>query len=918
MAVFSTPNKFTIAVFYFLSILTVNAQNNLKTNARLASTAINKLFGGNNGEFYSRNSFDGDGHPVVTRQTTDGGYILASATLTSANGDIAPTNHGKHDIWVVKFDASGNIQWQKLIGGNQDEYAFQIFQTPDGGYIIGGNSNSSQSGDVTETSRGDFDFWIVKLTSTGTIAWNKLIGGSGMDFLSDLQLTSDGGCVATGFSRSSQSGDITDINKNDKDFWVVKLNDLGAITWNKLIGSNTTEGPFTILQTSDGGYIVGGPSDGNNNGDVTSTNHGYYDMWLVKLNSTGGVQWGKLYGGLNYEGLFGLQITADGGYVLAGVSQSSNTGDVVGNNKGGYDAWVLKVDNVGNIVWKKYMGGAGDEFIESLYQNPDGSLMLVGYSTSSASGEITSTNHGDYDSWITKFSSAGNILWSKLYGGNGNDRAYSIIKNNGGNYIVSGITASSANGDVKDTNHGSTDLWLLTIDDNGNIVTVNQSSDTPIAHYPFNNNANDESGNENHGTVSNATLTTDRFGKANSAYLFNGKDSRIDVNKAFFDVGWNDYTISCWINSSSIDNSNNYNNGQAILNTDPHNGIALNTYGSSNPFKPELNEKYSFLAGTQPSVRNWDVLPLDCISKSNRTVNTWNHLVVVKKGTSYSFYLNGVFDKTFVGLKTVPSSLTKFVFGNLASNIPDEGFLGKLDDFTIWNRGLSQQEITSLSQNNTQKTDLSLTSKSLNQTVKKDSTGQISFTLKNQSTNAATNIKVLLKIPYSPPFVIKDSQNCTKGTFDSNMWTIPELAAGDSCVLKVIYQPTQNGVWYVEAEVFSADQEDTDSTPKNEIDTEDDFTRSCLTMPISVTTEPFGMQLMLEDPKIVVAQWYKNGTAIAGENKNTLQITALGKYSYSSNTYKCPDQGCCPFIIEKATSAPSCCSLLEYILERKN
>jgi Concanavalin A-like lectin/glucanases superfamily/Domain of unknown function DUF11 len=887
-----------------------------------AQFPTNKLLGGSSSEFYTRNSLDGDGHPVITRQTSDGGYILVASTLTSANGDVTPTNHGGNDIWVVKFSANGVIEWQKLIGGNQDEYAFQVHQTSDGGYIIAANSNSSQSGDVTQTSRGEFDFWIVKLTSTGTISWNKLIGGSDTDFLSDLNLTSDGGCVATGFSRSSQSGDITDTNKWDKDFLVVKLSASGTVSWNKLLGGNKTEGPSSIYQTPDGGYIVGGHSDTDNDGEVTNANHGYYDMWLVKLNATGAVQWNKLYGGLNYEGLFALQIATDGGYILAGLSQSSSTGDVVGNNKGGYDAWVLKVDNVGNIVWKKLIGGESDEFVENLYQNPDGSLMLVGYSTSSASGDIASINHGDFDYWITKISAAGDIAWSKLYGGTGNDRAFSISKKNDGNLIISGITSSSANGDVKDTNHGETDLWLLTIDINGNIVAQTPPpSNAPIAHYPFNGNANDESGNGNNGVPSNATLTTDRFGKANSAYLFNGSDSRIDINKAFFDIGWDSFTISCWINSSSVDNANNYNNSQVILNTDPHNGIALNGYGSTNPFKPEVNKKYSFLAGTQPSVRNWDVLPLDCISKSNRTINTWNHLVVVKTGTTYSLYINGIFDKSFVGLKSVPSNLCKMVLGNLAANIPNEGFLGKLDDFSIWNRGLSQTEITKLYDSTkveTSQIDLSLTSKSLNQTVKKDSTGQISFTLKNSGSSKASNIKVLLKIPYSPPFVAKNSQNCSKGTFDSNVWTIPELAVGDSCVLNVIYQPTQSGVWYVEAEVFSTDQEDADSTPKNGIDTEDDFTRACLTIPISVTQEPFGMQLILEDPKIVVYQWYKDGNVIQGENKNTLQIKTLGKYSYDSKNYKCPSQGCCPFILEKSIVAPTCCSPLEYILERKN
>ncbi len=445
-----------------------SAWYNICTNSNVANVN-NRLYGGNSTEFFTRGTLDGDGHPVVINLTSDGGYILAGATLSSASGNVTGINHGGYDIWVLKFDALGNIQWQKLIGGSFDEFAFQIQQTSDGGYIIGGNSNSSQSGDVTQTSRGDFDFWVVKLTSIGDISWNKLLGGNNTDFLMDLKQTSDGGYVATGFSRSSQSGDITDINHNDKDYWVVKLTNLGANSWNKLLGCNTTEGPFAISQTADGGYIVAGHSDGNNNGDVTNTNHGYYDFWLIKLNSGGTIQWNKLYGGLNYEGLFSMQITSDGGYILAGLSQSSSTGDVVGNNRGGYDSWIMKVDNLGNIAWTKLLGGTGDDFSTYIIQNPDDSYILIGCSTSSASGEVTATNHGDYDFWITKFSPTGTILWNKLLGGNGNDRAYSIARLSNGDYWIAGASSSSNNGDVIDTNHGDSDLWIVKIDANGNI-----------------------------------------------------------------------------------------------------------------------------------------------------------------------------------------------------------------------------------------------------------------------------------------------------------------------------------------------------------------------------------------------------------------------------------------------------------------
>ena len=641
-------------------------------------------------------------------------------------------------------------------------------------------------------------------------------------------------------------------------------------------------------------------------------------MWLVKLNSTGGVQWNKLYGGLNYEGLFGLQIATDGGYVLAGLSQSSNTGDVVGNNKGGYDALVLKVDNIGNIVWKKYLGGADDEFIENLYQNPDGSLMLVGYSTSSASGEITSTNHGDYDLWITKFSSTGNIVWSKLYGGNGNDRAFSIIKNSDGNYIISGITESSANGDVKDINKGSTDLWLLTIDDNGNIVT---ESAPPISakYSPLFKNAIKLNGSTDF--VNLSTLGKENLG--------------------------NEVTFEAWINTDDVAKqmavvtrgSNDNVNGMGfgiengkIWASGSNTGIWDVAYaGNITAFKwIHIAATYNKTLGQIKIYQNGEL-----VSTSNRTFvidgSGFNMNIGRNHTTAIQYFSRKIDDvRVWNTIRTqaeIQNNMNKELLGSETGLVAyyKMNEVGKGNGITVNNSATTGSKFNGITVGGTETPifiscigDLSLSSKSLNQIVRKDSTGQISFTLKNQSSNAATNVKVLLKIPYSPPFVMKNSQNCTKGTFDSNMWAIPELAAGDSCVLNVIYQPTQNGVWYVEAEVFSADQEDTDSTPKNEIDTEDDFTRACLTMPISVTTEPFGMQLMLEDPKIIVAQWYKNGTAIAGENKNTLQITALGKYNYSSNTYKCPNQGCCPFIIEKATATPSCCSLLEYILERKN
>ncbi len=217
-----------------------------------------------------------------------------------------------------------------------------------------------------------------------------------------------------------------------------------------------------------------------------------------------------------------------------------------------------------------------------------------------------------------------------------------------------------------------------------------------VAYWGFNGNADDASGNDNHGIPTNVSLTTDRFGNANSAYEFNGSSSRIDTYNAFFNVGWNAFTISCWTYSNSFLNPYNYNDSQVIINTEPHNGIAITLYGSNNPFRENFDDKYVFLAASQPNVRNWDIVQYEGYSNTVRTINTWNHIVLVRNGLSYDFYINGVLDKTVVGNVSANDYFCKIVLGGEASNIPAEVFLGKLDDYGIWNRALSPSEITNL------------------------------------------------------------------------------------------------------------------------------------------------------------------------------------------------------------------------------
>jgi pyocin large subunit-like protein len=248
------------------------------------------------------------------------------------------------------LDALGNIVWNKLLGGSSSDNATHIQQTTDGGYIISGSSESSDNGDVSGTNHGSYDYWIVKLDDLGNIVWNKLLGGSSNETATNIQQTSDGGYILSGFSSSSASGNVSETNHGSSDYWIVKLDDLGNIVWNKLLGGSSNEFATNIQQTSDEGYIISGYSSSSASGNVSETNHGFIDYWIVKLDALGNIVWNKLLGGRSSDAASNIQQTTDGGYIISGYSVSSASGNVLETNHGIYDYWIVKLDALGNIV----------------------------------------------------------------------------------------------------------------------------------------------------------------------------------------------------------------------------------------------------------------------------------------------------------------------------------------------------------------------------------------------------------------------------------------------------------------------------------------------------------------------------------------------------------------------------------------
>lgn len=369
-----------------------------------------------------QNTIGGNGNDYLRSiaQTVDGGYILGGASASSISGDKTEASLGDSDYWVVKLDTNGNIGWQNAIGGNGSDNLNCIQQTSDGGYILGGSSTSGISGDKTEANMGLYeDYWVVKLDSNGNIHWQNTIGGSAGDYLTSVQQTADGGYILGGYSNSGISGDKTELLSGSYDFWVIKLKSNGAIKWQNTIGGLGLDYLYSIQQTADGGYILGGYSDSNISIDKTEASVGGFDCWVIKLNDDGEIQWQNTIGGTYDDGIFSIQQTTDGGYVFGGFSYSGISGDKTEDIIGNADYWVVKLNNAGNIEWQNTIGGNSFDFLRSIKQTNDGGYILGGSSLSGISGDKTEPALSPFgsDYWIIKLDNLGAIEWQNTIGG---------------------------------------------------------------------------------------------------------------------------------------------------------------------------------------------------------------------------------------------------------------------------------------------------------------------------------------------------------------------------------------------------------------------------------------------------------------------------------------------------------------------
>jgi len=408
----------------------------------------------------------GDDRVLAVNQTNDGGYVIAGYTDSSQSGDVG-LNHGGRDAWVVKLNGAGQKVWDVTLGGSMSDDAAAVQQTSDGGYIVAGSTGSivyPSTGYPPYRVYGDS--WVVKLDGAGQPVWNRTLGGSGQESTHALKQTSDGGFVVAGTTSSSNSGDVG-LNHGGYDLWVVKLDGTGQPVWNATLGGSGLDEARAIDQTSDGGYIVAGFTTSDQSGDVGLT-PGDTDMWVVKLDGAGQKVWNMTPGGSRGEVAHAVQQTSDGGYVVAGMSNSRPGGDI-GLNRGIEDYWVVKLDSAGQKVWNTTLGGSGCDIAFAVDQTSDGGYVVAG-EVHPSGGDIE-RNYGGYDLWVVKLDGAGQKVWNKTLGGNGHDGALAVQQASDGGYVVAGYTGSSQSGDVG-LNHGSGDFWVVKLGPPTHVVST--------------------------------------------------------------------------------------------------------------------------------------------------------------------------------------------------------------------------------------------------------------------------------------------------------------------------------------------------------------------------------------------------------------------------------------------------------------
>ncbi|MEY3386754.1 MAG: hypothetical protein RIR53_1565 [Bacteroidota bacterium] len=422
-------------------------------------------------------------------ESASGGLIVAGNVesndldVVNKRGGFVGTNR---DSWIAALDANGAILWQRSYGGTGNDGTSTLIETADGSLVFTGGTMSTDL-DVTDKRGGadNSDLWVTKVNSRGVVLWKRVLGGTSADEASSIIEASDGTLWVAG-ETSSNDVDVA-VKRGDaanKDVWVIKLDAMGNLLWEKTIGGSNVDGAADIVQSADGSIVMAG-STSSNTGDVQDKRGGLSDsdIWVVKLNVDGSIVWQKTLGGSRSDFANSIVARPDGSLLVAGTTESVDI-DVTSKRggQGNYDVWLMKLDANGTLLWQKTLGGTLDDFAASIIETKDGSLILAA-STRSKDLDVSGRRLilAESDVWVVKLTADGQIVWQRTLGGSMDDVASSIIETSDESYVVAGFT-SSRGIDVQNKRGGSgnKDFWVFKLSSNG-VVLQSDYSDTTFA-----------------------------------------------------------------------------------------------------------------------------------------------------------------------------------------------------------------------------------------------------------------------------------------------------------------------------------------------------------------------------------------------------------------------------------------------------
>jgi hypothetical protein len=389
----------------------------LTVNISFAQVTFQKTYGGINYDA----AYD-------VEQITDGGYIITGTTHSFGIDSTA--------IYLIKTDSIGDTLWTRTFRGTNNNYSNSVQQTVDGGFIIGGSTNSFSTG-------GNDDVYLIKTNATGDSIWTKAYGGVFSEGGSCVQQTADNGYIIVGSTNSFGAGSY--------DVYLIKTDAIGDTLWSKTFGGAANDIGYSVQQTTDGGYII--------TGYTWSYGVGNNNVYLIKTDSTGTLSWSKTFGGANYDQGYSVKQTADGGYIIAGTTRSFGAGNS--------NIYLIKTDTYGLLLWSRTFGGTNYDQAWFVQQTTDGGYII--------SGTTESFGAGPNDAYLIKTDANGDTLWTKTIGGASDEQGLSVKQTPDGGYIMAGTTSYSFG--------FGTDVYLVKTDNSGN-SGCNQTNPATIVTIP--------------------------------------------------------------------------------------------------------------------------------------------------------------------------------------------------------------------------------------------------------------------------------------------------------------------------------------------------------------------------------------------------------------------------------------------------